>query len=244
VGDPYCAPPQVESYLQAIARSPKKLRIAFALKDFYGRDMHTECTQAVMDAAKLCEDLGHVVEEASPDIDHPAISQAFGAIWGAGHALLIREAARARGREPRQEDLQGLVWATYRSGLQVSGIQYLEAWATLHAQSRRIAAWHSDYDVWLTPTLNAPPWKIGQFDTSTTDVQAGFRPMAVYVPFTGLQNMTGQPAINVPLHWTPEGLPVGVQFVGRFGDDDIILRLAAQIEQAKPWMTKRPPVGD
>ena len=111
----------------------------------------------------------------------------------------------------------------------------------MDASTRRVAAWHADYDIWLTPTLSAPPWKIGQFNTSTTDAQSGFRPMAIHVPFTGLQNMTGQPAINLPLHWTPEGLPVGVQFVGRFGEDDIVLQLAAQLGLAKPWIAKRPP---
>ena len=243
LGDPYCAPPPPTSYLGAIAQAPRRLRIGFAVKDLYGRALDPECERAVLLAAQLCEGLGHYVEEASPTLDNRAISQALGAVWAAGHAMLIQQAAeQSRGRPPLREDMQGLVWATLQNGLKVSGIHYLEAWATLHRQSRRVAAWHQQHDVWLTPTLSSPPWQLGHFDTSSTDGKTGFRPMAIYSPFTALQNMTGQPAINVPLHWSGEGLPIGVQFAGRFGEDDVLLQLAAQLEQAQPWIQRKPPV--
>ena len=106
--------------------------------------------------------------------------------------------------------------------------------------ARAVAVWHADHDIWLTPTLGAPPPRNGSFPLDSEDVAAGFGAMTDYVPFTAIQNATGQPAINIPLWWTPEGLPMGTQFAGRFGEEALLLQLAAQLEEAQPWFGRRP----
>jgi amidase len=244
-GDPYAAPATAISFVNAMRRCRRPMRIGFATGDLYGNAAGAESRAAVLHAARLCEQLGHVVEESSPDLGRPyeEIRAAFEQIWISGHAMLMRQsAALTLGREPRRGDLQGMVWAVYEAGVRVSAIDYQEAWVTLHAAARRVAAWHADFDVWLTPTLSTPPWRIGHLNLEHTDRRSAYQPMREYCPYTGLQNMTGQPAISLPLYRSSGGLPMGVHFVGRFGAEDTLLGLAAQLEEAQPWDALRPAI--
>jgi amidase len=244
-GDPYAAPATATSFVDAMRRCRRPLRIGFATGDLYGNVAGAESRAAVLHAARLCEQLGHVVEESSPDLGRPyeEIRAAFEQIWISGHAMLMRQsAALTVGREPRRQELQGMVWAVYDAGIRVSAIDYQAAWATLHVIARRVAAWHADYDAWLTPTLSTPPWRIGHLDLENTDRRGAYQPMREYCPYTGLQNMTGQPAISLPLYRSSGGLPMGVHFVGRFGAEDTLLGLAAQLEEAQPWDALKPAI--
>jgi len=244
-GDPYCAPPPSGSFLSALQRSRRPQRIGFALGDLYGNPASDESRDAVLNAARLCESLGHVVEEASPALSMPYtdLRRAFDCIWVAGHAILMQQAAAlTQGRLPRRDDMQGMVWAIYEAGIEVSAIDYQAAWNTIHRASRDVAAWHQRFDIWLTPVLSTPPWRIGHLDLENTDRATAYQPMREYCPYTGLQNMTGQPAIGLPLHWSREALPMGVQFVGRFGAEEELLGLAAQLEEAQPWRGRTPPI--
>jgi amidase len=113
----------------------------------------------------------------------------------------------------------------------------------MQQMARGIAHWMQGYDLWLTPTLGEPPLKLGELDPTADNPRAGFDRAAEFVPFTPIQNATGQPAMSVPLYWNEAGLPVGAHFVGRFGDEATLFRLAAQLEEARPWAAKRPPVS-
>src|SRR5262249_9451062 len=124
----------------------------------------------------------------------------------------------------------------------ITAAQYQLCWASLQGLSRQVAAWQQAYDAWITPVLAMPPMKIGTVNLEETDLMKGWAPIVKYVPFTALQNITGQPAISLPLAWSKSGLPIGVQFVGRFGEEHLLLQLAAQIEKAEPWRKNRPPV--
>ena len=124
----------------------------------------------------------------------------------------------------------------------ITAAQYQLCWASLQASSRQVARWQQHYDAWITPVLGRPPLEIGALNLDETDVMTGLAPILSYVPFTSVQNVTGQPAISLPLAWSKSGLPIGVQFVGRFGEEQMLLQLAAQIERAEPWSKKRPPV--
>jgi amidase len=146
------------------------------------------------------------------------------------------------GREIREELFEGVTWGLYQQGRQVSGSQYLLAVAMLQIQGRQVGRFHETYDCWLTPTLGAPPIRLGMVDLMERDTMKAMAPILDYVPITPLQNATGQPAISLPLHWSADGLPVGVMFTGRMGDEATLLRLAAQLEQAQPWKDRRPPV--
>lgn len=244
VGDPYAAPPAPRSYLADMKKKPRRLRIAFATKALDGSAMHEDCVAAVKRAASLCEKLGHIVEEASPAIDIAFLTPAFMALWAAGQAALVDSTSLLVGRPPNADELEPLTRAMVDRGRSITASQYLMSVALLQMAGRTVARFHLEYDMWLTPTLGKPPVKLGVIDPMESDVEKAFAPVIDYVPFTAYQNATGQPAINLPLHWNKDRLPIGVQFVGRFGDEATLLRLAAQLEKAAPWSQMRPPVWD
>jgi amidase len=234
-GDPYWAPPQPSSYLDAIKRKPKRLKIAFNAKKLDGTALHPDCAAAVKSAAKLCENLGHTVEEAAPELDQSMLIPAFMALWSANLASGIDGISRLTGQTPTPDLFEGLTWGLYEAGKRISASEYLLAKAAMQRASRLSAKFHETYDVWLTATLGSPPVRLGTFDMEERDPNKSFAPLIDYVPFTAMQNVTGQPAINVPLHWNRANLPIGVQFVGRFGDELTLLKLAAELEKAAPW---------
>lgn len=242
LGDPYFALPPLRLYSEEVKKKPKALRIAYATTDLTGKKVHADCIAAVRSAAQLCEDLGHTVEEASPPVDGNLIAERFMPMWASSVVQLVDALAEATGQKPSLKNLQGLTLGLYEQGKKVTGGAYLNCVTAMQQAARTVARWHQTYDVWLTPTLGAPPLKIGAIDTSQRDSVAAFAPVVDYVPFTPLQNATGQPAISLPLHWNKANLPVGVQFVGRFGDEALLIRLAAQLEKASPWKDRKPPI--
>ncbi|HWU27453.1 MAG TPA: amidase family protein, partial [Rhizomicrobium sp.] len=239
-GDPYWAPQGPKSYLAAMKEKPKQLRIAFSAKMPGGQELHSDCAAAVRRAAEHCERLGHIVEEAAPDLNQVALTQIFITFWAANVAAGINYIAKITGRTPSDDQFEGLTWGLYEAGCKVTASDYIHAKNRLQGTARTLAKFHRDYDVWLNATLGSPPVKLGTFDMDERDPEKSFAPLIDYVPFTALQNATGQPAINLPLHWNAEDLPIGVQFVGRFGDESTLLQLAAQLEEAAPWGHRRP----
>ncbi len=230
-GDPYWAPPAPPSWLKAASEKPPRLRIAVSLKKPDGARLHPDCEAAVARAARLCEGLGHIVEEATPAFNLGLLVPSFIALWSANLAAAIHYTARATGQTPAPDLFEGLTWAMYEAGRRVAASDYLLAKAALQQAGRAAARFHQTYDLWLTPTLAAPPMKLGAFDGEERDITKAFAALFDYVPFTALQNVTGQPAISLPLHRNAEGLPIGVHFVGRFGEEVTLLQLAAEIEQ-------------
>jgi amidase len=166
----------------------------------------------------------------------------FEPIFASGLTMVVDFIAKATGKTPAREEFEGLTWGGYQFGKTITAAQYQRCWANLQGVSRRVAGWQQPYDAWITPVLATPPMKIGAVNVEETDLMKAWAPIATYVPFTALQNITGQPAISLPLAWSKAGLPIGVQFVGRFGEEHVLLQLAAQIERAEPWSNKRPAV--
>lgn len=242
IGDPYYAPPKERPYAQEVGANPGKLRIAFAVKADTGAPIHADCVAAVKDTAKLLESLGHHVEEASPTLEGPRFTQSFMCLWTTGMAAFIDALALMMKRQPKPEDFEPGTWALYQSGRAQTGSNYLLAVMYLQSAAREIARFFTQYDVWLTPTLAEPPVPLGSFDAQPGNPMAGLARAAAFVPFTPILNVTGQPAMSVPLYWNAENLPIGSHFVGRFGDEATLFRLAAQLEQARPWADKLPPV--
>ena len=242
VGDPYWAPPQHRAYAEEVKSDPGRLRIAFSTKAPSGAKIHSDCVDAVQDAAKLCSDLGHEVTDAAPEINGPMLVQAFTAVWAAGTASGIDAFAFLTGQTPKVERFEPLTWGLYEMGRQVTGPAYLLAQAALQRMARDVARFMEKYDAWLTPTLAEPPLHLGTFDSTPDDALRGFYRAVDYVPFTPIANATGQPGMSVPLYWNSEGLPVGTHFFGRFGDEGLLFRLAAQLENARPWAKRRPAI--
>ena len=243
VGDPYCAPPPARPFLAEVGANPGRLRIAFTAAASNGAPVHTDCVRAVQDGAALCAGLGHEVVEAAPVLDEEVLTQAFITLWSAGCAWSIDDWARLTGRTPAGELFEPLTWALAEMGRMNTAPEYLLAVQDLQRQAREVARFFVEYDVWLSPTLAEPPLPLGSFDPTPDNPLNGLWRSATFVPFTPITNVTGQPAMSVPLYWNTEGLPIGTHFVGRFGDEATLFRLAAQLEAARPWAGRRPPVS-
>jgi len=240
VGDPYWAPPPVRPFLQEVGADPGRLRIAFTTQTPTGVKVHDDCVAAVRDAVNLCSDLGHELVEAFPEMNGEMVTHAFMVIWSSGCAWTIDGISLATGRRPQPERFEPLTWTLYEMGRQQSASTYLLSLSFLQRIARMIAQFFQKYDVLLTPTLAEPPVPLGTFDSPPENPLQGLRRAEAFVPFTPICNATGQPAMSVPLYWNEEGLPVGVHFIGRFGDEATLFRLAAQLELARPWMKRFP----
>jgi amidase len=240
VGAPYWAPAPARPFLEEVGADPGQLRIAFTTTAAIGVTVHDDCISAVHDAAALCADLGHRVVEASPELNGDLIIKQFVTLWAAGCAWEIEDWARHTGRTPSAEHFEPLTWALYEMGQQQSAPSCLMALQDLQKVSRDIGQFFLDYDVWLTPTLGEPPVPLGTFDSPPDNPLHGLFRAAEFVPFTPIANITGQPAMSVPLFWNTDGLPVGTHFIGRYGDEATLFRLAAQLEEARPWADKHP----
>ncbi|MFC1896105.1 amidase [Thermodesulfobacteriota bacterium] len=239
-GDPYWAPPPARSFLREVGSDPGRLRIAFTTQAVTGVSIHPDCVYAVEDAARLCEGLGHDVVEKSLGLDGELLTQMFMVVWAAGCASNFFSAAMVTGAEPESDKVEPLTWALTQQGREIAATDYIFATTMLQQVSRQVAGFFSDMDVWLTPTLAEPPVLLGSFDATPEDPLRGILRAGQYVPFTPFCNVTGQPAMSVPLFWNDGGLPVGVHFVGQFGDEATLFRLAAQLETARPWGNRRP----
>jgi amidase len=242
-GDPYWAPPPARPFAEEVGADTGKLRIALSTRAPLGTPVHADCVAAVEDAAKLLADLGHDVTEAAPQINGEMLVKSFMAIWSAGLTWTIHSLSFATGRMPAEGELEAGTMALNEMGQKVGAADYLLAVQYIQILGRQIAAFMKDYDLILTPTLGSPPLPLGSFASTAEDAMAGMRVATAFVPFTPICNATGQPAMSVPLYWNAEGLPVGTHFVGRFGDEATLFRLAAQLEQARPWAGRRPPVS-
>lgn len=234
-GDPYFAPPIERPFLEEVGRDPGKLRIAFCPSGFLGAHAAPDCVEAVEKAAHLLGKLGHDVEEASPPAGDALIDAAtqIGAAWIAAE---IDAHARVAGKTPSPDNLEPHILALHEAGRAVSAPAYVEALQATHRAARGMARFMKRYDVWMSPVLGAPPELLGA--PSSADANERMRRLAYVL----VANATGQPSVSLPLHWTNEGLPIGVLFTGRFGDEATLFRLSAQLEQEKPWAQRRPPI--
>jgi len=239
-GDPYWAPPSVRPFIYEIDTDPGKLRIAFTTKAREGIPVHTDCVQAVNDAASLCSDLGHYVEETEMDVDTHHMARCFYRLWLGGSAWDAEHWERRTGKKITPDQVEPLTWALIEKGRQTKAGTYLLALEDLQRLSRDVARLFTQWDVWLTPTLAEPPVPLGTFDPTPENPMEGFFRSGKFMPFTSICNVTGQPAMSVPLYWNEEGMPIGTQFIGRFGDETTLFRLAAQLEAARPWVDRRP----
>jgi amidase len=238
-GDPYAAPCSAGSYVEALGRPPRRLKIAMMRKDHRGNKPHAECVRAIEDAAKLCQSLGHILEEADPLIDLVVLRQHTSAIAAANTARALSLRWTALRREPNPADVEAATWAVYQRGAKITGAQYVEAIAATHAAGRKLATFLKSYDVILATVVAGPPPQLGYFDMNG-DVATFSERVTQYLGVTPVYNATGSPAMSVPLHTTPDGLPVGVHFAGRYGEESTLLQLAAQLEAARPWFDRVP----
>ncbi len=262
-GAPYEIRPPAGSYLEALAEEPGPLKIALNTQSPIGTSVHPECVQAVETTAKLLEDLGHRVEEARPDIDGLALAKSYLTLYFGEMAADIDGLEQVLGRKAVPDDVEPLTWTLALLGRSYSAGYFVTALREWDHAARKMGGFFQAYDLYLTPTTAYPPARIGELQPKPSEallmkvvntLRAGWLLKASGMvdqlatrslertPFTQVANLSGLPAMSVPLHWTPEGLPCGSQFIGPFGGEGTLLGLAAQLEKARPWFDKRPPV--
>jgi amidase/6-aminohexanoate-cyclic-dimer hydrolase len=241
VGDPYWAPPPAAPFLSEVGKAPRPLRIAVTTRPWHESPVDPECAAAAHAAATLCAGLGHVVEEARPDIDEPAWRHATRVIVAANVTFNLEARAAALGRPLGESDVERMTWDRVIDGRRMSAADYARSIWIVHRVGRQVARFLQRYDVILSPTMCKPPHPLGVLDMSTTNPEAYLAAVFASIGFTALFNSAGNPAMTVPLAMSSAGLPLGVQFAGRFGDEATLFRLGAQLEQAQPWAGRRPP---
>jgi Asp-tRNA(Asn)/Glu-tRNA(Gln) amidotransferase A subunit family amidase len=237
-GDPYRAPPATGSFLDATKREPGALRIAMMTRPVGGADLDLVLVAAVERTALLLEGLGHHVEEAAPDYDAAAAGAALGTVMSANTWTNIQ--IRANGRVPGPDDLELVTRLAAERGRALSAHDYIRAVQTFHRTGRQLGTFFERYDVLLSPTIARTSLPLGTVRMNG-DPEAFERELAPMVAFTSVCNVAGVPAMSVPLEWTEDGLPIGLQFVARFGAEEMLFSLAAQLERAQPWRHRRPP---
>jgi amidase len=222
---------------------PGRLRIAVGERPLSGEEVHPDCVAAVRETAKLCTELGHEVVEDAPSVDGPALEADFFALYVESAAATVAQWRDWMGRDPAPDELEPLSWAVWEAGQRRTADERLLGLRRLQRAARSVAAFLDEYDLWLTPTLAEPPAPIGYFDASPENPLAVLDLDARFSPFTWLANVTGQPAMSLPLRWNDEGLPIGSHFIARHGEEPVLFSLAAQLERARPWAHRRPPTN-
>jgi amidase/6-aminohexanoate-cyclic-dimer hydrolase len=242
LGSPFLSPPPQQPFLRETRTAPGKLRIALAIETPAGMPLDPECKRAALDAAKLCESLGHRVEEKKLPIDFARMREAFLTVINVSIARVLDDASSTLGRAVTERDVETVTWTMSQQGRRVDAVAYSRSIAASHQMGLAMARFMQNYDCILSPTLARPPVPLGVLSLSPENMQTFIKEVNEFGPYTALYNVTGQPSMSVPLHWTQDGLPVGVMFSARFGDEATLFRLAAQLEKARPWAGRRPAV--
>jgi amidase len=238
---PYVAPPPERPFIQEAGRDPGRLRIAFTDKSPYGDAIDPEIAAAVRDVASMLAGLGHDVEERAPVLAaDPAVVMAT--IVAANTALTVRLAEQRFGRAMTENDFEILTLASAHNAQKASATDYVAAQLAAFQISRGLATFFESCDVFLSPTLCLPPLRIGELNTMSKNLSLIAPILRRYIPGTAMFNMSGQPAMSVPLAWNTAGLPLGMMFAARFGDEATLFRLAGQLEKERPWKHKLPPI--
>jgi amidase len=242
-GAPYQAPAPERTYLEEVTRSPGRLRIGLQTDAFNGAPTHPECRDAAIAAAKLCESLGHHVEPVKLEVDVQALGRATQVLIAANVQATTEDAAAALGRELGSDLVETITFFMVQGARSATAADYARAIRTIHATGRTVEAFLSRYDVLLSPTMASPPVAIGELSLANAPSADYIARIQAATGYTQLFNAAGQPAMSVPLAFAQDGMPLGVQFAARFGDEATLFRLAGQLEQAQPWRERRPPVA-
>ena len=244
-GEPMVAPAPARPYADEVGADPGRLRIGILASNPMGTgEIHPDCVAAAEDTGRLLESLGHHVEVACPPaLLDPELLGPFTVVWSSDCAHYLEDFGRLTGAPLGRDDVEPLTWALNEAGVTITAPQYLEAVRLLQVTGREIGEWWAEgFDLLLTPTLGEPPPPLGTFASPPDEPLLGFMRAAEFVPFTAQFNVSGQPAISLPLSWNDDGLPVGSQLVAAYGGEDLLLRVAAQLETARPWIDRRPSI--
>lgn len=242
VGDTVIAPEPDGPYAAQVGVDPGPLRIGFLDRHPLGGQLHDDCVAAARSAATMLEGLGHRVSPESPTaLADESLSGRFMALWATQMAMAVKGFGATLGRELTEDDVEPVNWVQAEYAKQLSAVDYAGALAAAYAFRRNVQQWWADgWDLLVTPTLGEPPPPLEEFANVPGDPSSPMRRAAAFVPFTPAFNMSGQPAISLPLHWNADGLPIGVQLVAAYGREDVLIQVASQLEVAHPWAGRHP----
>jgi len=242
IGDVIIAPTPRRPFVEEVGADPGRLRIGLLDFNPRGGEVHTDCVDGVHKTAKLLESLGHHVEPGFPEIlSDNEIGRAFSMLWSTNMGTAIRRFSDALGREMTPNDIEAMNWAQAEFAKGVNAVDYSLAQASSVKFRRAIQSWWSQgWDLLLTPTLSAPPLLIGSLPNNPEHPMTPLMTGGAWVSFTSQFNISGQPAISLPLHRDANGLPIGMQLVAAYGREDVLIRIASQLEQAAPWAHLKP----
>jgi amidase len=243
-GAPGIAPRPAHPYREEVDNPPPRLRIAWSDRSIADTPIDPECVRAVHDTVSLLEQMGHTLIEDHPRLDWELFLHRVYPLWAVTNTVRAEEVARALERKPGPENLEAATWVFYEDGKRYSAMDLLQSMDHNNVISRAIGRFFEQIDVLVTPTMARPPAPLGEINQDRpgiTGIEWTYQ-VFNYCPFTPLFNITGQPAISLPLHWTPAGVPIGVQFVAHLGEEATLLRLAGALEKAQPWARRRPPL--
>jgi amidase len=242
VGAPYQAQPKERDYLEEMSRDPGQLRINVLRESFNASETHPECVAAVDAAIALCESLGHRVEETSITVDQEALGAASQSIIGGNLLSVLEDRGEVLGRDFGADDIEPFNYILTEAARKQGASDYARAIRAIHATGRKIEGAMQDCDLLLSPTMAAPPAKLGAGSLANSDIAEFAGTLLHSVGYTQVFNASGHPAISLPLHWSEAGLPIGVQFVAPLGKEGRLIRLASQLEVARPWSSRRAPL--
>ena len=240
VGDPYVAPPPERRFAEEAGAPPGRLRIGFSSGAPPGHPVDAECARGLEATARLLEELGHEVEEAAPSHDVQLLGEIYMTLIAAHSASAIEEGAALLGRTPPDDNLERVNLYLLERGRGMPATELLGAVGAINPIVRQFADFFRRYDIWLTPTMATLPPAHGYLDANMEDSELYFERVWTFNTASPIYNVSGNPAISVPLHWSEDGLPVGMMLGAGFGDEDTLFRLAAQLEEAKPWRDRPP----
>jgi len=241
-GSAYPAPPKARPYVEEVGASPGRLKIAFSGETPSGQVLDPEVVDALNATADLLRRLGHDVEERGMGLDWRDFYRQTGRAGAANFAADIARWIERLEREPEEDDFEPLTWASYKSGLKVTGAQAMQSMIDRRLWGRKINEFFETCDVFLTPVMGMPAPQVGWIDTVYLDPREVNRRQAQAFPFTPPFNVSGQPSMSLPLAWSKSGLPIGMMFSGRYADEATLFRLAGQLEKEAPWKDRRPPI--
>ncbi len=244
LGDPYIIPPPEQPYLNELEKSPGQLRIAFTAKSPSGVAADTEVVVSLGETVVMLQDLGHIVEEASPMWDHETVVMATVRASAIATAEAVNHYCKVTGRTPSPDTLESVTLAFYEYGMRMKATEYFEMLAKINNMCRDIAPFFEQFDLLLTPTLLKLPQPIGTYNQNEPglDPYQWIDKIRGFSGFPSVFNVTGQPAMSVPLHHSKDGLPIGMQFAAKFADEATLFRIAKQLEDAHPWVDRRPSI--
>jgi Asp-tRNA(Asn)/Glu-tRNA(Gln) amidotransferase A subunit family amidase len=239
-GDPYVAPPPARPFLAEVGADPGRLRIAVTTTPPNGAPVAVDYLRVLRETADLCTELGHEVHDADPAIERDLVIATFRTLSAVN--VLNALQSHPENRDPTPDEVETVIYATMQLAKTIDAASYMRATQAAHRLGRQMAAFHDDYDVLLTPALGTLPPKLGWIDMMMDDLDEYWERVFRFSPFTVWFNLTGQPAMMIPLGQTESGFPIAVQAVARYGDEATLFRLAAQLETARPWIGRKPPM--